>query len=87
MLNALNPPELRGYELKSLPKARAVNLGYFEGILHSRQTLPGQGSGFLDVEPVHERPKRAGGWRGALGYMSWFSPYPARLGLPWDGGD
>lgn len=57
MLNVLTHPVLClavVYKAKFLPKTRAVNLMYFEGIIPSRQTLPGQGSGFVDVEPVHE---------------------------------
>ena len=41
MLNVLNHPELclaAGYKAKFLPKTRAVNLMYFEGIIPSRQT-------------------------------------------------
>lgn len=57
MLSVLNRPELclaAGYKAKLLPKTHAVNLVYFEGIIPSRQT-GGQGSGFVDVELVHER--------------------------------
>lgn len=57
MLSVLNRPELcltAGYKAKFLPKTRVVNLVYFEGIIPSRQT-GGQGSGFVDVELVHER--------------------------------
>jgi len=57
MLNVLNHPELclvAGYKAKFLPKTRAVNPLYFEGIIPSRWTLPGQGSGCVGVELVHK---------------------------------
>lgn len=60
MPSALNHPELcltAGYKVKFLPKACAVNLVYFEGVTGGGQTLLGQVSGFVDVEPVHECQK------------------------------